>query len=228
MSRTRAALAVVAFVLTSLAHPATADSLCPADSMRLSTGAIFTSTAASFDTTSNSFGTFHVAYDLTAGSVHMDQCCSLAGAWIKVADRYDVVGVPAGTLVSVTAQLTVDGSVSTTGCGGSGCGGYYGARIEHGSDAPQVVHAVSLFSGSVSFHDVVPLTFAIVAGTPELVFLTEWGARSPGGSHASEATGVLTFTGLPIGVSVVSCQGFGQPPVPVREASWGRLKTIYR
>jgi hypothetical protein len=229
MFRTCALTAAAALALLAFARSATADATCPPDSLRLYNGPVADVTAADHDTSlSNFYGTYHVAWDLTAGSIHMDQCCSLAGAWVKVGDAYDVLGVPVGTAVTVTALLTVSGSVSTSGCGGSGCGGYYGARLEHGANAPQVVRSVGLFSGSASFVDVIPLTFTIVAGTPETLFMSAWGARSPGGSHASQADGVLTFAGLPPGATIVSCQGYGAGVVSSRATTWGRLKTMYR
>jgi hypothetical protein len=50
-----------------------------------------------------------------------------------------------------------------------------------------------------------------------------------GGNHVATATGQLQFTGLPSGVSVVSCQGYRQDFVTASTVeSWGRLKLRYR
>jgi hypothetical protein len=75
---------------------------------------------------------------------------------------------------------------------------------------------------------VVQLPFTIVAGQPETLEFEFWARRSPGGSHGTIATGTIRFTGLSPGQSVISCQGFGGQPTPVRRTSWGTLKLIYR
>jgi hypothetical protein len=39
----------------------------------------------------------------------------------------------------------------------------------------------------------------------------------------------LTFTALPPGGMIVSCQGYPAGPVlPTRQTSWGRVKRLYR
>ena len=43
-----------------------------------------------------------------------------------------------------------------------------------------------------------------------------------------DLTGVVSFTGVPAGVAVVSCQGYTSDVTAVRRSSWGRLKSIYR
>jgi len=48
-----------------------------------------------------------------------------------------------------------------------------------------------------------------------------------GGMGFGEAR--LSFSGLPAGAVVTSCNGYlGGNPVPTRLTSWGRLKQIYR
>jgi hypothetical protein len=44
----------------------------------------------------------------------------LLHTFVDASDAYDVSGVPPGTPVALTATLSVDGAISTTGCGGSG------------------------------------------------------------------------------------------------------------
>ena len=198
---------------------------CPANQMSFGGSIYFSSSAAVVDTTAL-LG--HIAYDLVQGFVSMQQCCSLGGVHLDAFDDYDIIGVPNGTPVSLTAVLTVDGAVYTAGCGGTGCGGYYVARLIHGTEVAEAQHSDHLFQGRIEHHDVLSIPLTIIAGQPERLEFKLDGARSPGGSHGSEARGVLSFTGLPAGASVVSCQGFGVGPTPARRSSWGRLKSIYR
>jgi len=221
----RLLLAGAALLLT---RPAVAQVACPADSMDLGGYGLFTSDAARFDSSLTYFGTFRVAYDLPAGTVDFSQCCRFFTTYVQATDVYDVSGVPPGTTVSLVVQLTVDGSVSTTLCGGSGCSGTYGAVLTHGSSTDYVTHSPTVYSGSVAFHDVLQLPVMIVAGQPEPITFRLSGQRSPGGSHASEAHGVIGFTGLPPGVGITSCQGYAGTVTPARHTSWGRLKTLYR
>jgi hypothetical protein len=153
---------------------------------------------------------------------------TLAGVTTVAFDAFDVAGVPAGTVVNAVATLTVDGAVWTDGCGGSGCGGFYWVWFRHGNDSLQVLQSDHLFSGRVDHHDVIQLPVTFTAGQPELLSIRAHGQRSPGGAHHSEATCVLTFSGLPAGAGVVSCKGYSGAIVPARPNSWGRLKTMYR
>jgi len=167
-------------------------------------------------------------WDMPAGRVHMYSTGTLGGVTTAVLDDFDVTGVPPGTVVDVLATLTVDGAVWTDGCGGSGCAGWYEVWFRHGSDSLSVKHAVSLFTGRADFHDVIQLLVRITAGQPERLSIRAHGQRSPGGAHPSEATSVLSFSGLAEGVGIVSCKGFAGNAVPVRTNSWGRLKSLYR
>jgi hypothetical protein len=51
-------------------------------------------------------------------------------------------------------------------------------------------------------------------------------AKAQYGSARERVT--LTFSGLPDGARVESCQGFGTTATPVRRSSWGALKQRYR
>lgn len=207
------------------AHASSFTTPCPTNQLHFGNGTVFTSTAATFDSTRNED---HVQYDLVTGHVVMRQCCSITGVLTDVYDDYDVVGAPAGTPVSLTVVLTVDGAVWTFNCGGAGCAGHYVARIIHGTDATQANHSDNIFNGRIEHHDVVTLPLTIVAGQPERLRFFLAGGRAPGGSHGSEAIAVISFTGLSAGMSVVSCQGFAGAVTPVRRSTWGQLKTWYR
>jgi hypothetical protein len=217
--------AVAALAALVLATPAAAGVVCPESWVVLHGTLQFTTTAGVFEYSDSDC---HAGADLPQGTVNMSQPGFLAATTVEALDAYDVVGVPPGTPVNLTAQFVVDGSVSTPGCGGSGCGGYVKIRLAHEADGDSITYSIHLFQGSQSFHDVRSLPLTIVAGSPEVLRFLLSGARTPGGAHASEGRGTILFTGLPEGVDVVSCQGYSLAATPVHGTSWGSLKTIYR
>ena len=218
--------ALVALFLGTAIGAASPFDPCPVNAIGLPSGS-FSVAAAAYDTTTTD-GLNHVAYDLVSGTMLMHQCCTLTGAYFDVFDDYDVTGVPAGTPVTVTAALVVDGAVWTDGCGGTGCGGQYGAWLRHAAEGDSVFHSDHLFSGRTEHHDVLQIPVTIIAGTPERIRCTALGRRTPGGNHGSEAACGLTFAGLPPGAAIVSCQGYSGGPTPARSSSWGRVKVLYR
>ncbi len=148
---------------------------------------------------------------------------------MAASDAYDVVGVPAGTPVNLTAEFTVDGSVFTFGCPGSGCAGVLEMSLQSGALVDETRYQINLFLGSRPIHDVRRIPITIVAGSPVPITFEISGQRTPGGSHGSTGDGRLSFAGLPAGATVVSCQGHSSgAPTPLRRASWGSLKAIYR
>jgi hypothetical protein len=221
-------LALTGVFAAPTAHARSLDAPCPPSRYSLGGTPEVVTTAPTLDTSVDSFGIKHVAFDLPAGTLEMDQCCSLLHTYVLAADAYDVAGLPTGTVVTLTASLSVDGSVSTTGCGGSGCGGVFVDSLYSGVLADTRSHAIGVFNGSVPFHDDLTLPVTIVAGTPVVIQMRFEGFRSPGGSHASQGTGVLRFSGVPAGAAVISCQGYASGPTPTERASWGRLKLVYR
>jgi hypothetical protein len=209
---------------------------CPSSDVHLldvpfATGS-FAVDAAAYDSTLEESGFLiaYAAFDLAAGTVAVIHGAIYPGpTTVTARDRFDVAGVPPGTSVDVTAELLVDGSVTTPGCGGSGCFGGIGAAVEANGmrveeDAGGEQHA----PGPVDSHPAPRLTVSIVAGLPVLIEFWLHGARAPGGDHRVEAAGTYRFVDLPPGVAVVSCRGLVGPATPARTASWGRLKAAYR
>ncbi len=217
------AIAIASFVLA--AGAARAAEPCPPSTASLAGVLSSISTAAVFDT-SGERGS--ARWNTVEGVVYLYSSGWLGGPYVDAYDDYDLTGVPAGTPVSLTAELTVDGAVWTDGCGGSGCGGYYSVDFLHAADSLGVLHADHLFTGRLDHHDVLAMPITITAGQPERLHVRAHGGRSPGGAHQSEANCVLRFRGLPAGVDVVSCKGFPGMAVPTVPTSWGRLKSIYR
>ena len=174
-----------------------------------------------------------LSYDLVAGMVHEHSFAGLGGStWVRVSDLYDVAGVAPGTPVLATAELLVDDAwVETVGCGGTGCWGFVYARIVSGPDSIEASNGINVYESNTKvsltpFGSKLGITFT--AGTPiPLTFRIE-GHQTAGGSHATDATARIRFSGLPAGASVVSCQGYVDPSTPARPSSWGRLKAAYR
>ena len=220
--------AAAAIAIATCAAPAAHAADCPPSRFSLGGAPETQTTAAVLDTSINTFGVKHVAYDLAAGTVFLDQCCSLLATYVQTSDAFDVVGVPAGTPVALTAMLAVDGSVSTAGCGGSGCGGVFIDSLKSGAVADSRSHAIGVFNGSVPFHDDLSIPITIVAGAPVQIDIRFVGFRTPGGNHESQGTGHPSFTGMPAGVNVISCQGFNAGVTPTQRSSWGRVKILYR
>ena len=229
-ARALALVSWLAVLAPGFTTAALADASCPASSYTLHTAGPFTTTAPTLDATSSPFpgSEFHVAYDLTLGTVSMSQCCSLAGASVDAFDAYDVTGVAAGTPVTFTANFAVDGRVWTDGCGDTGCGGYVSIHAGSGPASSDTTYVIHLFNGSQSFHDVRRLPITMVAGTPVVIDFKLRGAYTPGGAHGSSGDGVISFSDLPAGTGIRSCQGYSTVPTPARQTSWGALKTIYR
>jgi hypothetical protein len=97
----------------------------------------------------------HVAYDLRAGTTRMEQCGFLGFTSVRASEAYDVIGVPMGTPVQVTAEYEVNSAVYVNGqCGGSGCCGRVVLRLQQGTAFDERSYSPTLFIGRADFHDV--------------------------------------------------------------------------
>jgi hypothetical protein len=169
------------------------------------------------------------AYDLVAGTIHVYHPGSLSPTWFKLHDDFGVEGVPAGTLVPVTLEVSVAGWIATGGCGGSGCWGWVQADVASPTDAQTAQASFNLFGPEQR-----PFTFTVStqavleagAATPISIQLSA--GRAPGGSHYAMGDATYRFLGLPPGAYVTSCRGYVDPATPARPASWGQLKAAYR
>ncbi len=139
-------------------------------------------------------------------------------------EDFRVVGLPAGTPLTVRARIRVQASARAADRYGSwtfstgwlqeaGAG-----RVEaHTYEGPDFPAYVDRF---------LTLDISSVAGTP---FLLTMGADSFAQQASGEVSVTLTFVNLPPGATIVSCQGYSvSPVVNVRRATWGSLKLRYR
>ena len=203
---------------------------CPESHASMKNQGTATLVAAIFDSTvDDPLGPYHVSFNLVQGVASMRQPGCLCGAWVEAADAFDVTGVPAGTPVPLTVRFTVDGSIFTLGCGGSGCAGSIDTRLSCGGLVSENFIQRPVFLGSVPVHDERTIALTLTAGSPATILYYLHGQRSVGGEHGTEATGHITFEGLPVGITVVSCQGYSSgAPTPARRTSWGQIKAHYR
>jgi hypothetical protein len=145
------------------------------------------------------FGTFHIVAD--AGTE-----CGAEGR-ISTHDTFTLTGPTSSSALSFTAHLS------------KAFGGF-------GSRYGQASLSVGQMLGVVGPNSDIVLPITINVGDSFDLSTTLLAGVSAGHSDGSTT---LTFTDLPAGYQVASCQGFiGSSPVPVSPISWGRVKLIYR
>ena len=190
----------------------------------------FCSTLAQRDTfLSYSPGYATASYDLTVGIASARGGSGFDGAFIAPAvarDRFTLLGPgPAGP-IAFTGRLHVVGAASVSDAFFSA---YVDGSLQEGSNPPVRASAGTGGSGenaSLDQHLSLPLQHA-VGEAFELIYTAS--ARGHGRYSNANSTGQLSFSGLPTGYWLVSCQGFSTAPVvPVRGVTWGSLKVIYR
>jgi hypothetical protein len=220
--------------LSGLPARARAAVACPPNIVKLGGNAQGNSYGARADT-SFSFafptsGTDQVSYDLVSGTLAMSECCGPAETFVQTSDAYDVTGVPAGTPVTVTAMLTVDSDVHASCNSALLCGGaLVDMQVTHGSDIASQQHSFTPPPQQMNWHDVLTAPVTIIAGTPEEIDFMLGGRQLSGSvGDGSDASGTISFSGLPAGASIKSCQGYHPIATPAHVSSWGRLKTLYR
>ena len=184
-------------------------------------------------------GRASVSYDLVAGKLRVE--ASGAGdlgmfGQVNARDTYWVMGVPAGTHLTFRADLVVVGTAEASSyCNFGTSTGQFRALIEVlGNDSDSVSGYRScqwyvegcLCSGdewisttlSVEVEHVVGEEFGLFLGTTASA---TWGSATVAAD--------LSFSGLPQGASIASCQGFMyEVPVQTVMSSWGSIKALYR
>jgi hypothetical protein len=183
------------------------------------------------------FGGGAAAYDmmtgrLSAGASGSDISYS-AGA--RVSDRYRIIGIPPGTLLSIRAELQVTGSISTNCRFTSDAGGQVSASLsEAGGEEASYRSGRTCFNCECfDYGDPAEAVLAIpimrTAASADEEFQLGIRLFTGAGNGHSSGTARLRFTGLPQGAAVVSCQGYRQEvPVPVLATTWSRIKAAYR
>jgi hypothetical protein len=232
----RSSAALVSLVLAALVGytPATGQVIpCPNSDIRLEGQILAQYPSAVVDTVlTDQSGTFRAGYNLTTGAMYLDKPIASGPGlmYVNPRDRYDITGLPPGTVVPLTAILDVNGYVESAGiCTADGCSGTFGARI---GDPFSWYAEQSVSVGQTGRSDLVTqlqFPFSITVGQPSLVqYQIYYFATATGLGHGGIGQATFSFSGLPAGATLVSCNGYSAQPTPTRATSWGRLKTIYR
>lgn len=168
-----------------------------------------------------------VAFDRTNATMLLAaQSAGRMNTSLRLVEAFDVTGVAPGTPVNATLEFRLDGW-SQQSCGGSGCGVRLEGWLIAGPDS--ISANVNEGGPGGQRHDLaatlsLPVTF--VTGTPlEVHFFVVYGT-GPGGDAEASAAGSYAVSGLPPGVAATGCAG--AQVTPVRGATWGALKTLYR
>jgi hypothetical protein len=158
------------------------------------------------------------SYDLALGQLTVSTSvtqCSIATAQVIGRDRYELLGPVTGVPLVFGATLHITGTASNASAS---------AGIGEGDSFPP--------GTSIAIPSPVDRTLSVVLNhvvgdSFDLTYtLSTTGFARFG---ASNLTGVLSFTNLPPGYGIASCQGFSTGVVvPTRPASWGTLKIHYR
>ena len=210
-------IGIAPFLLLACFGPLAHAAVCPSNQMGVGTG-IVTST---LPIDSHSTPDTYVSYNVPTATLllSMSNCLGLPecgnAADVIVEDDFSLFGLPPGTPVSLTVHLA-----GTLG-GGFGDTGSYAVVRGHVKDA---LGGQQDMSGPASFDLTLPVA-AVAGQTFRLRFeLDGYTLQSSGNGSAT-----FSFTGIPPGAAVTSCQGYvSDRSVPVRAMSWGRLKTHYR
>jgi hypothetical protein len=160
-------------------------------------------------------------YDLPHGTLHAEGVGNPyspgCGSHVVANDAFTLLNAAPGTSVPCQAILRISGSL--TGAGTIGAGLEDSAHPGTG-----VNYFLNTAQPNVSVDLVLPLSLSSDNPVTLNFFLAAFGDFPAG---TSQATAVLRFSGLPAGVTVVSCQSYDLP-VPAQPATWGRLKAVYR
>lgn len=140
-----------------------------------------------------------------------------------VSDDFTMLGLPAGTPVTLTARFDVSAEA------GAFMGdGTVDAQLTVGANSAAVHWGIGTDFAGVGATRTRTLTVPVsaLAGAP--FTLTCWVGSNLGELCYGDIRGTFTFDGLPAGASIVSCKGFVEAPTPVNPVSWGSVKARYR
>jgi hypothetical protein len=218
----------LALALAAAAGLVASAQACPQSCLQILSGPDDCTTAAQRDTSGvpalNSFcGPYQAGYSIPGGTLYSAASSGFDGcrAQTTVEDDFSVIGAPAGTVVPLTARL----SLSLYANDLMGPGNAYAGLVEGTSNSSAVDWNLIDFGGNTR-ETVLSVQVTAIVGTP-------FHMRYFVGSHVGELCfaqwhGTFDFTEIPAGVSVVSCNGYAQAPTPTLPSSWGRLKARYR
>ena len=228
----RMTLAVIGTASLIWTSAALANPACPSNSM------VCGQTITSNDSAKSCTDSYSTStYDLIRGSFHVDAAGRCGGACatsasLSAADLYRVGGLPPGTPVTFTAELTVE--LAAWGTCGYLTPGTASASLREGDsnqasrsiETPRVCTVQGCCVETQNVYVPLRVTVTRLSGE-ELMLHFDLACSS---NQLALVDGILRFHGFPSGASVVSCQGYradflGTPTHPV---SWGTIKLRYR
>lgn len=229
-------LLVLAFLVglgiprTSAADPAIAG--CPPCTLLVYSGGGITviSTDAVRDTSRTfSFRTARAAYNLPMGTLRAS--ASTGSGFVNASDVFMVSGVPAGTPLNFTAHLHIQGSLVTeVSPFSTQRANAYAWLLEGTSNLREFSREVSSSTPprTATINDDMTITIQNVSPNPINLNLILSASTSDHGGTADLQT-QLSFTGLPQGSVINSCQGYLYSfPTAIQNVSWSWIKAGVR
>jgi hypothetical protein len=214
------------FWLFLLAGPAASPALAQCPNNTIDVCGAFVSNAPSYSAsgcglTSIGTGSYNLPSGMVSAQSDADYPDGYGNAHVITDDVYRLVGPPTSALISFSADLHAHGQGSSYFCtSASGS-----ATLQSGTS-----HQTATFHGSSCQGEGVDKTLSLPqlrsVGESFDLIMDVVATASAGASAAMD--GNLSFSGLPPGYSIESCQGYLSTPTPSRPLSWGRLKLRYR
>jgi hypothetical protein len=189
--------------------PRASQAACP-DNQIVLTGVTVVTNKAALDTTGyNAHGSYDLKQGLLSSNVSFNDP-GWTGSSVATDDEYWVVGPPAGTPLDFAAEYRVSGSWNVYP------GVPQGNFTSEGSIAAGTDSAGFAFPAGGCCHGTIsqPLSISLHRLAEEHFHIRLRLASQNYRGRVDEA-GVLTFTGLPPGAAVVSCQGYVSDPAVV-------------
>jgi hypothetical protein len=232
----RAGIALVVTAISICAATGAIAQVCPAGSYYINDaqGSVSWHQPTLDASYTNGVWTSKASYDATTGDLALSLTPSdLSHASVAVLDSFELIGLAPGFYATVTAIFDVNASAGAS----SDC--------DTTVFACQVVFAGAEFNGffsygfpplrvrsgntdTVSRSVAVPLSFTggQRADWNYVVSVSREGL--PASLISCTATAHLHFTGVPDGMRIASCWGYGTSATPATRGTWGSLKIRYR
>jgi hypothetical protein len=168
----------------------------------------------------------HGSYDLRSGRLSSAVSFNDPGratSSVSTDDVFWIVGLPAGTPVDPVAEFSVSGSWNVFPGVPQGDFTWLGSVATDSDSSGYAFPLGGCCHGSIS------RWFAIsshrLAGERFHLRLRLASQEYRGNVDIS---GVLSFSGLPLGAGIVSCQGYSAGVTAARRSTWGEIKHFYR
>lgn len=210
-------------LLTSPAAPRALDQ-CPNNTIDVC--GVVVSNAPSYSTTgcgpaSDGIGSYNLPAGMITAQGDADYPDGYGNAHVTTDDIYHLVGPPTAAVISFSADLQVHGQGSSYYCTAAS-----GSATLRSGASQQVANFYGSSCRGEGVDAILSLPQVRSVGEPFHLVMDVVASASSGASASMD--GSLSFSGLPPGYAIESCQGYVSNPTPSRPSSWGRLKLRYR